>query len=258
MSATPAAVDGAPQGRAARARALKWFYAAMAAVLLALVLVGFSRTLYLRALFDVRPIGFWVFVHGSVLTAWFAGLVLQVALVNARRLDLHRRVGWALAALAAAAAATSLSITLGTIPAMLGAGLDTNAVMALGPRIVWGNYAGIVTFAVLVGAAVAVRRRAQAHKRLMLLASIAIISPALARILQWPLFGPDVNANFFVGAFLGSFVLVGAVAAFDLATRRRLHAATLVGGALLIGAKLAAVGAIAPSDFGRALVPGLM
>jgi hypothetical protein len=183
--------------------------------------------------------------------------MLQTSLIATRRVYLHRRVGWALAALAVVALATSLWITTGTVPAMLGAGLDPDVVQMLAPRIVWGNFASAGTFALFVAAAIVLRHDAQAHKRLMLLASIAIISPALARILQWPVLGADLNSNFFVGAFVGSFVLVGAVALYDVATRRRLHSATLVGGALLIGAKLLAVLVLGSSAFGRALVPGL-
>jgi len=242
---------------AARPRAASWFFAGMATVLLVIVLLGFSRTFYLRELFDVRPIGFWVWVHGIVLTAWFVGLVLQTALVAARRTDIHRRSGWALAALGVAVVGTSTWITLGTVAAALANGFDASVVQVLAPRIVWGNYAGALTFALLVGAAVALRRNAQAHKRLMLLASISIISPAVARIMQWPVFGAEINANFFVIAFVSSFVLAGVVAAYDLATRKRLHPATLLGTTLLVGAKLAAVLVIAPSAFGRALVPGL-
>lgn len=255
MNASSAAVVSAAGG-AARSRAPSRFYAAMAGLLLVLVLLGFSRTLYLRSFFDVRPLTFWVWVHGIALTAWFVGLVLQTTLVATRRVDVHRRFGWALAALAAIVFGTSTWITLGTVPAMIATGLDSNVVQALAPRVAWGNYSSALTFALLVGAAVVMRRDAQAHKRLMLLASIAIITPALARILQWPIFGAD--ASFFVAAaVVGSFVLVGVVAAHDLATQKRLHRATLVGGATLIGAKLAAVLVIAPATFGRALVPGL-
>jgi hypothetical protein len=163
----------------------------------------------------------------------------------------------ALAALAVAVVGTSTWITLGTVAAALANGFDASVVQVLAPRIVWGNYVGALTFALFVGAAVALRRNAQAHKRLILLASISIISPAVARIMQWPVFGAEINANFFVIAFVSSFVLAGVVAAYDLATRKRLHPATLLGTTLLVGAKLAAVLVIAPSAFGRALVPGL-
>jgi hypothetical protein len=233
------------------------FYLAMAALLLALVFLGFGRTLYLRALFDVPPIGVWVWVHGLALTAWFVGLFAQTALVAGRRVDLHRRAGWVLAAVAVVVVATSAWVTRGAVAAMFAAGFEANVVMALAPRVAWGNYAAAIAFALLVGAAVALRRHPQAHKRLMLLASIALITPALARLLQWAVFGAGINANFLAAAAVISYALLGAVAVYDVAVRRRVHPATLVGAALVIGVKLASTIVIASSAFGRALVPGL-
>ena len=42
----------------------------------------------------------------------------------------------------------------------------------------------LLVFAILVGAGLAQRRRSETHKRLMLLATIAILTPAIAR-LRW-------------------------------------------------------------------------
>jgi hypothetical protein len=257
LSASQAALESVARRGAPRSRAILSFYAAMATVLFLFVLLGFSRTLYMRSFFDVRPIGFWVWVHGITLTAWFVGLMLQTALVNMRRIDVHRVAGWALATLAVFVAISSIWLSTGVVPTLLAAGLDANVVTVLGPRVAWGNYVGAATFAVLVGVAIALRRNSQAHKRLMLLASIAIISPALARIFQWPVFGAEINARFFVLAFLSSFVLAGVVAAYDLVTRKRLHPATLVGALVLIGAKIVGVLVISQTELGRALVPGL-
>jgi hypothetical protein len=251
-----AAVAAQAPGKA-RLPAASRFFPAMAALLLVLVVLGFSQTFYLRAFFEVRPIAPLVWLHGFALTAWFVGLVLQTALVSARRLGIHRRVGWAFAVLAIVVVATGVWITLGTVPAMSATGFNADAVQTLAPRIAWGNYSSALTFALLVGAAILSRRHSQAHKRLMLLASIAIMSPALARILRWPVFGPELNDNFVVAAIVGVFVLAGVVAAHDVVTRRRLHPATVVGVVVIIGVKLVAVLVVAPSALGRALVPGL-
>jgi hypothetical protein len=69
---------------AGRGRARTWFYGGISGVLLLIVLTGFSRTLYLKALFDVPEIPASVLAHGVVLTAWFAGLFLQTVLVAGR------------------------------------------------------------------------------------------------------------------------------------------------------------------------------
>jgi len=253
MSATIAAQSS---GKARRGTASR-FFAAMGALLLLLVVLGFSQTFYLRAFFAVRPIAPRVWLHGFALTAWFMGLVLQSVLVSTRRLDIHRRIGWGFAVLALAVVATGVWITLGTVSALSATGFDANTVQALAPRIAWGNYSSVLTFALLVGAAIVSRRSPQAHKRLMLLASIAIISPALARILRWPVFGPALNDNFAMAAIGGVFVLAAVVAAYDLISHSRLHPATLMGVVTIVGVKLAAVLVIAPSAIGRALVPGL-
>jgi hypothetical protein len=253
MSANQAVLETSARARPGVAR----FYFGMAALLLVLVFLGFGRTLYLRAFFDVPPIGVWVWVHGLALTAWFVGLFSQTTLVAVRRTDLHRRAGWVLAGVAVVVVATSTWITSGVVAAMFAAGFEANVVTALAPRVAWGNYAAALTFALLVGAAVGLRRHAQAHKRFMLLASIAIITPALARLLQWPAFGAGINANFLAVGSVVSYALLGALAVYDIVVHRRLHPATLVGVAVAIGLKLVCTLVIASSEFGRALVPGL-
>jgi hypothetical protein len=241
----------------ARVPAASRFFPAMTALLLILVVFGFGQTFYLRAFFEVRPIVTLVWLHGFALTAWFVGLVLQAALVSARQFDTHRRVGWVLAVLAIVVAATGVWITLGTVPALSAAGFDADAVRTLAPRIAWGNYSSALTFALLVGAAIVSRKHSQAHKRLTLLASIAIMSPAIARILRWPAFASAFGNSFAMAAIVGVFVLAGVVAAHDVVTRKRLHPATVVGVVVIICVKLVAVLVVAPSAIGRALVPGL-
>jgi hypothetical protein len=253
MNATVAAQAPGNARLPARSR----FFPAMAALLLLLVVLGFSQTFYLRAFFEVRPIAWNVWLHGFALTAWFVGLVLQAVLVSSRRLDLHRRIGWGFAALAIVVAATGVWITLGTVSALAATGFSADAIQTLAPRVAWGNYAAAFTFALLVGAAVVWRRNAQTHKRLMLLASIAIMSPALARLLQWPVFGSALNANFAVAAMAMVFVLALVVVAHDVVARKRLYAATVIGVSLIVGLRLFALIVVAPSALGRALVPGL-
>jgi hypothetical protein len=82
-------------------------------------------------------------------------------------------------------------------------------------------------FAVFVVAGVRARRDPQSHKRLMLLATIALLPPAIARwALQLGLGPPAVLA-------IATLFLVPMVV-WDLKTRRRLHPVTLWGGLLLV------------------------
>ncbi len=86
----------------------------------------------------------------------------------------------------------------------------------------------IAVFATLVAAALYYRRRPDLHKRLMLVATITILPPGIAR---WPVsFVAHVPLMFFG---VTDLVLVGCIA-YDLAKTRRLHPAFLWGGLLLI------------------------
>jgi hypothetical protein len=80
------------------------------------------------------------------------------------------------------------------------------------------SFRNTLVFALLMAAAIYFRRNAQAHKRLALLAAIALFSePAIGRI-------PGLTFPIIVLLSL-SFLFAGPV--WDLVTRRRIHAAYL-------------------------------
>jgi uncharacterized membrane protein len=91
----------------------------------------------------------------------------------------------------------------------------------------------IVTFCVLFAAAFLLRFEGAGHKRLMLIATFSIIGAAINR---WPFRIihkiPPLTSVIVV-------LFAGAVVAFDLWTRRKIHRATLVGGALLVVSQFA-------------------
>jgi hypothetical protein len=91
-------------------------------------------------------------------------------------------------------------------------------------------FATLVVFPVLFGSALWWRRRADVHKRLVILATLELATAALAR---WPGIGPLGPIGFFAATDL----FVVALAVYDLAGRGRVHPATLWGGAFLIGSQ---------------------
>jgi hypothetical protein len=113
----------------------------------------------------------------------------------------------------------------------------------------WVNFSQILTFLVLLLSAVLLRRRSQAHKRLILLASISILGPALGRISRWPVFGGEQ------GPFIPLVVvlLLAALVAHDLVSTRRVHSATLIGAGFAFVMLFAGV-AIGGSEFGERFV----
>ena len=153
------------------------FYTFMAAAILITVFAGFARTYFLRPYFDARPLLPLLHLHGFVFTSWIVLTVLQVALVAAKRTDLHRRLGVAGAVLAA------LVFIVGCATAIIRAKVVDVPPGAPSPLVFLTIPLGdMLVFAGLVGAALYLRQRVAAHKRLMLLAMISILPAAVARL----------------------------------------------------------------------------
>jgi hypothetical protein len=212
------------------AREGRTFYSAMAIVLAGLVFLGFAPTFYLRG-YVALPDGVSVplsplkIVHGVVATAWMCLFVAQTLLVVTARVATHRRLGVLGAVLAVGTVAVGTAMSIDALQR----GVDP---FGVGPRVWWlGNtLPQFVLFGIFVGAALALRRRIHAHKRLMLLATINLVPPATGRI---ALFNLDASLvmPFAVGTLIA---LVLAPIAYELMTRRRVHPVLLVGGAVTI------------------------
>jgi FtsH-binding integral membrane protein len=165
------------------------------------------------------PFTFLVHVHGALFTAWVLLFIVQTGLVATRRVSVHRRLGMAGAALAAAMVAAGFSLAV--VTAARGSappGIDPLAFLAI-------PVFDMILFASFVIAALLRRRDPEAHKRLMLLAYISIIVAAIARLPGILPLGPP-------GFFGLAIVLVLVAATYDLVSRRKVHRVYLWGGAL--------------------------
>jgi len=202
----------------------RWFFTGMATAVMATVAAGFAPTYYLKPLFAAPRLPLSIHIHGALFTAWVLLLVAQTSLVAANRTDLHRRLGVVGAVLAVA------MVVSGAAVAIESARLSRPALGVLARAsplfVLVIPLASVVVFTILVGLGVYYRRRAAAHKRLMLLATLALLPPALGRIRILNAVGPQ--------AFFGVTVLfILAVVAYDYWTRRRVHAVSLWGGLFL-------------------------
>jgi hypothetical protein len=154
------------------------FYPLLAIVLIAFITIGFSRTFYLRFLFDLPPMRTVMLLHGIAFTAWLALFAAQTQLIATHRVDLHRKVGLAGVFLAVLVVASSVAAMLVSAATPRTTQLGFTAAQASIIPLV-----STLQFALLVGAGVALRRRAGLHKRLMMLAVIGALSPATVRLI---------------------------------------------------------------------------
>lgn len=201
------------------------FYSGMALLILATVVVGFSRTFFLRPFFPDTPApseGIFL-VHGLVATAWILLFVVQTQLVGFGRTALHRRLGVLGGVIAGA------MLVLGVWGALVAARRATGFTGVPIPPLQFLAIPlfDVVFFASFVSLAIARRRDLQSHKRWMLLATITMVPAAVARM-------PGVISLGPVGFFGLADLFIVALAIWDLRSRGRLHPVTLWGGLLVI------------------------
>lgn len=189
------------------------------------VFLGFARSFYLKPYFPaigptLTPL---LLAHGLIFSSWIVLFVAQTVLVATRRTPVHRRLGWVGAGLA------TLMVIVGTLTGIVRA--KVGGTPAGTPQLAFLTVplGDMFVFACLVAAAVYYRRRVDAHKRLMLIATLAVLPAAFAR---WP-FAFAQRQDLLV-AFGFADVAILFVIAYDVATRGRPHAATILGGLLLV------------------------
>lgn len=201
----------------------RWFFTGMAVAILLTVLIGFARTYYLRAYFGGEPLSTLVHVHGMVSTSWLLLFLTQTSLISARRTDWHRRVG------VAGALLLVLVLVVGYLTAVEGARRGVTPPGGPPPLMFLSVPLGTVTmFGLLAGAGLYNRSRSETHKRLMLLATIALLAPALARM------GRLIGSEGPPVAIGGTCLFVLTCMAYDRVAHGRIHPAFLWGGLLLM------------------------
>src|SRR3981081_2457090 len=149
----------------------------MALLMLVTVFVGFAPSYYLAGLFRAPLPSPIIHLHGAAFSCWILLLVTQTSLVSAGRVDIHRRLGIAGFLLACT------MVILGVLAA------TDSLVREAGPpgRDPLFFYviplSNMLVFATLIFFAFRARSHPPAHKRLILLATLALLVAAIAR---WP------------------------------------------------------------------------
>jgi len=201
------------------------FYLSMTLAIALSVYVGFARSFFLRPLFPAwpSPAEPVFYLHGALFSAWCVLLVVQSSLVTAGRTQVHRRLGVWGAGLAAS------MVALGTHAALVAARRPSGfvGVPVPGLRFLVVPLFDMLLFGSFVALAVVWRRDTQAHKRWMLLATLNLVTAAIAR---WPgvMGGSPLVYFLLTDLFLVPLVL------WDRKTRGRVHPATAWGGALIV------------------------
>lgn len=202
------------------------FQLCLAGFFLLVALVGFSTTYFFPLAKGSFAAPWVVHVHGALMFGWLLLLLTQSLLVRAGRMRAHRRLGWLGVFVATAIVLSGVAV---------GAFATRRDLAATGQSWPLGDLVNIVIemllFGVLVGLAIACRRRPEAHKRYLVLATISALGPAWFRFRHFLPFVPEPLVVFSLVA--DSVLLV--VIARDWRVDKRVHRVYVwAGGAMFL------------------------
>lgn len=201
------------------------FHAWMGALLALAIVAGFARTFYLRAWFDVPALPVLLYLHGVLFTAWVLLYIAQVSLVATGNVAQHRRLGRIGAAMVAVLVVVGLTATAmsAAVPKPHVGGLSS-AQFSLIPLVEVLGFAGFV-FAALLN-----RGKPQVHKRFMLLAMIAAVAPATARLISLA----GMGEHYLALQTASAAAFVGWMALNDWRQLHKVHRVTAVWGSVVL------------------------
>jgi hypothetical protein len=199
------------------------FFLAMAIAIAATVIFGFTLNAA-RMHWTFLELPPQVHLHAAAFLAWIILYVVQNWLIVRGSITRHRQLGVLGGVIAVSMVVLGIFTTV--------AAVQQHRVPPFFPPGVFLvlDVLGIIGFGILTAWAIALRKQAAWHKRLMLCGTILVMSPALGRILPMPLLGKFAPLAVF--ASMAVYVIAGMI--FDLRLRGRIHPAYYWGGGVLV------------------------
>lgn len=206
------------------------WYVGLALLMTTIAVAGFWPSYWGPLLSGSLQLHWVLHLHGIVFTGWMVVLVTQVVLVSRGRSDLHMSLGktvgaaWGLILLT-----IGLTATFGRAAPAIGNEFESLAAFIARLPIPFGD---MVSFVLLFGAGIVLTDQPQAHKRLMVLATVALLAAPTARLLQL-FIGPPEPA-FYVALFILPLVPAFLAMGYDWWSRSRIHPAYWAGMVVLL------------------------
>jgi len=233
----------------ARRRARRKFYVGVAVLMTVLVGIGFWPSYYGPLVRGVAEVPAFLHIHGIIYIGWMALLIVQAVLAATGRIRAHRSLGNVGIGYGVVVWVVGLLVSFAAPVMHVHAGQWTSDEAAAFLPIPLGD---MVLFGGFFAAAVVYRRRTEIHKRLMLLATVAILFAAAFRLQAAGVPMSVAIALWFSPVALGI--------AYDFSTRRRAHPVYWIGVAAMALALLRLPFRNTDSwhQIGRALVEALL
>ena len=197
-----------------------FFFSAMTLLLLLTFFIGFASSYYLAGMTNAPLPNKTIHIHAVVFTIWILLLVAQVSLAFINRVNLHRRLGVISFVFTLALIITGLMASVDALKRTIAPGVDELLFMI--------NITMTLGFASFIAAAYKMRNTPATHKRLILMANIALV---FAGLIRWPV---DLLYHNIPLAARASYFFLLPIVLYDLWRIRKIHRVTLWSGIILI------------------------
>jgi hypothetical protein len=216
------AESAAPRARAARSK----LYVGLSLLITAIVAAGFSPSFYGTFVAGASH-PFIIHVHAAVYVGWLALLIAQSVLAARGRIAAHKRVGRFGIAYGAVVWLLGIVVSVAMPVINVHAGLWTTARAESFLAVPLGD---MVLFGAFFGAAIAYRGRPEIHKRLIVLAAVAVMFAAVGRATMGAVtLGAPAFVTERASRLLLWYLPVIVAVAHELVTKRRVHPVYWIG-----------------------------
>jgi hypothetical protein len=204
----------------------QYFYFFMSLLIAATVVYGFSHTIDHKLIHPSPLPPFVLYIHAIVFPGWVAFFIVQSALVRSHNVRVHRGLGWF---------GVGLAVAVVVLGAWTSASMVRFSIQQKDPfnstAFTIVQVMDLASFAVPFALAIYWRKKPEFHRRLVLIASCALLDAAFGRFPELPLvFSP---------AGVDALICLGVVR--DLIVERRVHKVYLYALPILIVCQIAAM-----------------
>ncbi|MEM6800146.1 MAG: hypothetical protein AAF696_02015 [Bacteroidota bacterium] len=210
------------------------YFFSIHSIFLAVVLIGFSSSFYLRPFSDQAELPLYLRIHGLACTSWFIGILLQSYLIRSKQLDWHKKLGPIFTGLVPVIVLSGFWLTYYRIEKYY---LGSSEFALQNPdrpefesMLIWGDVLILLLFLGVVYMGYKQRYQLNFHKRYMLFASILIVPQAFIRLGKIPflMLGNNPAASGSIYAVLGPVLVLLSLLGYDKSRLGRIHKATKI------------------------------
>lgn len=154
----------------------RYFYFSMSLLVAVIVVTGFQRTVNDNLFHPAVPRPFILWIHGTAFATWVIFFICQSTLVRIHKVSWHRFLGWFGAGLA------TVMVVLGTTTAIVMARFDAVQLHQKGTDAFLSiPFYDMIAFGVCIALAVYWRKRPELHRRLVFIATCALLDAPFGR-----------------------------------------------------------------------------